>query len=276
MRTVVHALAIIASVLAAQIALGQAPPFPAVPLTPAENLKASVKQHPAEQPANSKPQRFDADAGPEWVKADEERQANSKLQRFDVNFLGGGPRELVAAIEKATGRPLNAIVPSQNENVEIPPMKLTNVTVPDLFEALKRASLKQESLPGRSFQSSYGFETRGQGEDAVWYFVSQKPTRPPDICRFYQLAEYLDNFTIEDITTAIQTGWELLGVKPTSRLKFHPETKLLIAVGQNYELGTIEDVLAQLRKAPPKKAATAAAEKPAPAPTPKKDGASNN
>jgi hypothetical protein len=33
----------------------------------------------------------------------------------------------------------------------------------------------------------------------------------------------------EDITTAIQTGWAMLGVKPAPRLKSHQETKLLIA-----------------------------------------------
>jgi hypothetical protein len=244
MRTVMRALAIAASILAAQIALGQAPPSGTVFITTGE-------------------------------------PAQPKLQRFDLNFLRGGPPEaLVAAIEKVTGKPLNAIVPSQDRNVQIPPMKLTNVTVPELFEALRMASMKEEMLPGRNFQSSYGFETKGQGEDAVWCFHSVKPLTGPDQCRFFQLAEYLDNFTIEDITTAIQTGWDLLGVKPTPRLKFHPETKLLITVGQSQQLQTIEDVLSALRGAGPKRPMPAAPVRarpaPAPTPAPKKDGASSN
>ena len=247
MRTAIHALAIIAAVLSAQSALGQAPPRRVLP----QNITTLAVGEP-DQP---------------------------KLQRFDLNFPGGGPEALVAAIEKATGKPLNAIVPSEERNVQLPPMKMTNVTVPELFEALKMASTKLEMLPGQNFLVSYGFETRGRGEDAVWSFHSEKP-RPLDVCRFYQLAEYLDNFTIEDITTAIQTGWELLGVKPTPRLKFHPETKLLIAVGQPQELQTIEDVLSQLRKALPNTVMRATPlpgrPRPIPAPTPKKDGGSNN
>jgi hypothetical protein len=240
MRTVIHAFAIIASILAAQIALGQAPQ--------------------EVQTINLFPQ-----------------PPQPNLQKFNLDFPGGGPKALVAAIEKATGKPLNAIVPSQEQEVQLPSMKLTNVTVPELFEALRNASTKQEILPnGLVFNSAYDFQTQGRGADAVWYFRCQRPQAEPLTCRFFQLAEFLDNFTIEDITTAIQTGWQLLGVKSTPRLKFHPETKLLIAVGQREQLKTIEDVLAELRIATAKKATDAAAEKPAPARTPKKDGASNH
>jgi len=243
MRTAIHALAITASILAAQIALGQAQP--------------GVMSY-----------NITTVGGPD----------NPKLQGFDLNFPGGSPEALVAAIEKATRKPLNAIVPSEERNVQLLPMKLTNVTVPELFEALRMASVKEDMLPGRNFQSSYGFETKGQGEDAVWCFHSVKPLTGHDQCRFFQLAQYLENFTIEDITTAIQIGWDLLGVKPTPRLKFHPETKLLIAVGQHEQLQTIEDVLSQLRQATPNTAMPAAPDRtrPAPARTPKKDGAPNN
>jgi len=236
MRTVVSVLAITASMLGAQITLGQAPVV--------TTIMTGEPAHP-------------------------------KLQKFDLNFQGGGPEALVAAVEKATGKPLNAIIPTQDRNVQIPPMKLTNVTVPELFEALKMASSRQEVAQNSMYQVSYGFETKGYGEDAVWYFQSHKPTLFPDVCRFFQLAPYLEDFTIEDITTAIQTGWDLLGAKPTPRLKFHPETKLLIAVGQSQQIATIDDVLVQLRNATdrhpalPRRPST-------PPQAPKKDGASNN
>jgi hypothetical protein len=40
----------------------------------------------------------------------------------------------------------------------------------------------------------------------------------------------------------------MLGVSPTPELKFHPETKLLIAVGQPENLQTITSVLNALSK----------------------------
>jgi hypothetical protein len=210
-----------------------------------------------------------------------------------LDFPGGAPDVLVAVIERATGKPLNVIIPEEyrsrrNESprVSIPAMKVFNITVPDLFEAIRMANVSQASgfMPGMLPQYGYGFETRGQGEDAVWYFYNRPaPSGPPDVCRFYQLAGYLESFTIEDITTAIQTGWDLLGANPKPRLKFHPETKLLIAVGQPNELSTIEDVLVQLRAASPPQAMHRLMPQPisrpppgsaAPAPAPKKDGAS--
>jgi hypothetical protein len=172
-------------------------------------------------------------------------------QVFDLDFAGGSPRSLVAAIEKATGKPLNAIVPDEYDNLSIPPMKFKDVTVPALFEALRLSSIKTlMSANGSYYQGDYGFQTRGHGDNAIWYFQVTQPPPPQQFCRFYQLGPYLQDYTIQDITTAIQTGWKLLGVKSPAQLKFHPETKLLIAVGPPEQLGTIDSVLSELRKAP--------------------------
>ena len=183
-------------------------------------------------------------------------------QKFDLDFRGGAPRELISAIERATSKQLNVIIPKDEEKIEIPSMTFKSVTVPELFTALSMASQKQELINGSFINSFYTFETQGHGEDAIFYFKSNKP-RPlpvPEYCKFYQLGEYLQNYSIEDITTAIQTGWKMLGVKSTPQLKFHPETKLLIAVGPVDQLRTINDVLQELKSAPasPKKDAAPA------------------
>ncbi len=164
-----------------------------------------------------------------------------ELTRFDLNFPGGTPKELVEAIEKT----LNA------------------VTAPQLFEALSAATSKTETYPyslgyGGPLQqaqqvSSYGFRTYGpRGDDAIWHFYYDKPNPPqvpqePKTCRFYQLGPYLDNYKIEDITTAIETGWKMLGETERPEIKFHKDTKLLIAVGEASKLVLIESVLAQLQ-----------------------------
>jgi hypothetical protein len=112
------------------------------------------------------------------------------------------------------------------------------------------ASQSPQNVGGRIYKTFYTFETQGQGENAIFYFKCFKASPPQKFCRFYQLADALQNYSIEDITTAIQTGWKMLGVKSPPELKFHPETKLLIAVGQPEELRTIDDVLSGLRSAP--------------------------
>jgi len=186
-----------------------------------------------------------------------------ELTRFDLNFPGGTPKELVEAIEKAWLKPLNAIIPDELANMRLPALKMNAVTVPQLFEALGAATAKTLTYnyqgrygvpfqPGQQVTStSYGFRTYGPpGDDAIWHFYYDRPNPPqePKACRFYQLGPYLDTYKIEDITTAIETGWIMLGEAERPEIKFHKDTKLLIAVGEPSKLVLIESVLAQLNQ----------------------------
>jgi hypothetical protein len=98
---------------------------------------------------------------------------------------------------------------------------------------------------------AYGFQSLNplNGDDTIWTFFVQGAPLPPDpiACRYYQLEPYLNTYSIDDITTAIQTGWRMLGVKEVPELSFHKETKLLIAVGDPGGLALIDDVLKQLK-----------------------------
>jgi hypothetical protein len=192
--------------------------------------------------------------------------------RFDLDVPQGRPDALVKAIEKASGMPLNVIIASEHANTVLPPMKLRDVTVPQVFYALTRASERVRSVAtgyyttqggGRQAQyqtqkSTYGFRSNDEPptQRSIWYFYVDNPPEPPKVddlsprsqCRFWQLEPYLERFKIEDITTAIETGWEMLGrSNPDSKkLSFHKDTKLLIAVGTPDELQVVDDVLRQL------------------------------
>jgi hypothetical protein len=188
------------------------------------------------------------------------------LTKFNLDFPGGTPKELVAAIEKATGKPLNAIIPDEDADLQMPPLKMNDVVVPQLFKALELASIKEVKVVTGSYftgsgnqesystyTSNYGFKTDGQPTDSsVWYFHADTPPLTPTVlpqktCQFYSLSPYLDRgFTVDDITTAIQTGWKMAGVTPTPELNYHKETKLLIAYGEPDKLKTIADVLKTL------------------------------
>ncbi|MCX6926960.1 MAG: hypothetical protein NT154_27695 [Verrucomicrobia bacterium] len=191
------------------------------------------------------------------------------LTRFNLDFPGGTPKELVAAIEKAMGKPLNAIVPKELADTSLPALKMNDVNVAMLFQALVVASSKNVVtpnsgyLPGMppgsysTYQSTCGFRTGSGGnpsDNTIWYFYADKPFTPAvttspvnNICRFYSLAPYLDRgVSVDDITTAIETGWKMLGEISPPRISFHKETKLLIAVGEERKLDTIDAVLKAL------------------------------
>ena len=193
------------------------------------------------------------------------------LPVFDLDFAGGTPAQLVAAIEKASGTPLNVIIPEEYAATQIPGLKMKGVNVARLFDALQRASVKEvasisgynrdqtgEKNPVYTYQrEDYGFQTEGQlRTDSVWYFHRNSPaplppSQPSPVCQFYQLGSYLDSgYKVEDITTAIETGWKMLGVKTPPTLNFHKETKLLIAVGYPEQLILIDSVLGRLQLKP--------------------------
>lgn len=179
------------------------------------------------------------------------------LPKFDLKFPGGGPTDLVKAIEAASGKPLNVIISKQDEDTELPPLKMTGVNVWQLFRALELISVKSvDIVRGTGWDTvttSYGFTTTGEPtESSIWHFHVQRPSSPPQIssektCRFFSLAPFLEHgFTVDDITTAIQTGWKMAKVPAPPELNYHKETMLLIAFGYPAELNTIDTVLRAL------------------------------
>ena len=188
-------------------------------------------------------------------------QRGPGLTKFDLDFPGGNPKDLVAAIQKSMSRPLNVIIPEEFETTRLPALKMKNVDAPQLFRALEAASSKPESFapgfyaPGMQPSArtiSYGFRANDNfaSDDTIWYFYVQKPNPmalAPKDCRFYSLASYLDGgLTVDDITTAIKTGAKMLGENQEPTISFHKDTKLLIAVGEPSKLEIIDSVLKAL------------------------------
>jgi hypothetical protein len=180
------------------------------------------------------------------------------LSKFSLDFSGGSPSQFVDSIQKALGKPLNVIINQGDEDMAIPPLKMNDVVMPQLFTALEATSRKTVQLPGPGFgnnyyqiNTSYGFKTSDSpiSDTSVWYFHVERPAVPPvapaqKTCQFYSLSDYLNRgFTVDDITTAIQTGWKLSGETNTPELNYHKETKLLIAYGEPAKQRTIQQVL---------------------------------
>jgi hypothetical protein len=194
------------------------------------------------------------------------------LYRFDLDFPGGTPGELVHAIQNQAVRssepkgggggpfggfpgpggvstmPLNAIVPEEGSHYRFPPLHVKNVTVPELFETVTVAA-QESPTAGKTGQSQPRvepgkFATLGRPRnESIWRFYAPKSLLPEKACRFFQLRAYLDAYKIEDITTAIQTGWKMSGGGDEPALSFHKETTLLIAVGDPDKVGMIDYVL---------------------------------
>ena len=195
-----------------------------------------------------------------------------KLPRFDLEFRGGSPADLVKELSKAQGAPVNAVIPSRFEDIQIPKLQLANVTVSEVFDALARASQRAVKIPtdqsayGRGSvlynytQEQVGFGFRAAlpiSTNSIWTFFSSSPEDLLALpvlnqgLKVFSLARYLGKpeqglHSVEDIITAVQTGWKMQKISPLPELTYHPETKLLMAYGQEAHLTLITDVLKQL------------------------------
>ncbi len=144
-------------------------------------------------------------------------KVTNSLTKFDLDFPGGTPKDLVEAVEKVIGKPLNAVIPDEYANLKISAIIVRNVTLAQLFETLKQVSKKTDRYmidqPDNNWyveerSTIYGFNTLGvPDENSIWYFYKEgEPetyqTIPTTVCHFYQLAPYLDaGYKVEDITT---------------------------------------------------------------------------
>jgi len=162
------------------------------------------------------------------------------LTKFDLDFPGGTPKELIAAIQKASGKPLNAIIPEEFADTKLPGLKMKNVDAQQLFLALT-------DLNAANHSERHTFVSQGKpSDDSIWTFVVDRHSSQK-ACRFYNLAPYLERGTsVDDITTAIKTGAKMLGEGTGPEISFHKDTKLLIAVGEPSKLEIIDSVLKAL------------------------------
>jgi len=135
-------------------------------------------------------------------------------------------------IEQRSGQKPNVVCATDVSNLSIPPLDLRAVQTENVFTAL-RAVADQEPLVFGKMGNIYALERR------------------PVITasRVYYVGHLLKKFKVQDITTAIQTAWEMSGSSAKPELKYHEETQLLIVRADGMQQGTIKNVLEELRHA---------------------------
>jgi len=163
-------------------------------------------------------------------------KATEESGTFDLSFKGGTPQKLVSEMENASRQKLNVLIPPELVDVKIPPMELRAVQTQGVFDTLNM--LWRNSMQWIRASSSIS--------TPVWVLSRRPEDRKTQV--FY-VGHLLKKFKIDDITTAVQTTWQLGGKEAKAELKYHQDTQLLIALGHPEQLNTAAEVLAQLKLA---------------------------
>lgn len=184
-------------------------------------------------------------------------------KRFDFKFNGGTPRQFVDAVSAQSGLKVNVMIPTEDASQQLPAIDVYNVTIPQLFGAITQASQGvtnvwsyvqgQRERIGLQFFKGFRSADQPPSQDSIWYYFAKIPRdEPPPVepvtVKVYELSSLLNDYTVDDITTAIKTTWQMLDsdsqVKP--EMKFHAQTGLLVVRGTNQQLSMISQVIQQL------------------------------
>lgn len=173
--------------------------------------------------------------------------------KFDINFSGGNPAQLLEVIEKTAGERPNAVIHPECAKLDLPPFRLRSVSAYQVFMTLNTLN---QSMSDSGFWQRVPME-----EGEVWTLLPQNKSPGPGAqlppsgqpsakrqnnCQVFNLSPYLDKYTVEDLTTAIQGAWDLMQLEENPAIKYHKDTKLLIVVGSIPSLRVVADVLRQL------------------------------
>ncbi len=169
----------------------------------------------------------------------------------DVDFAGGTVAEFVAALNASAGKELNVVVSPEAAALKVSAISVRAVP---LCQVLDVASFMNREISSIS---------RGE----VLLVVKKEDGGPPSFgmprsrtVRAFNIAEHLERYKVEDVVTAVETVCEMLARGHKGEVKYHAETKLLIAAGTPDEIAAIDQTLEQLL------AGGAGKEKPMPAP----------
>ena len=163
---------------------------------------------------------------------------------YNIDFPGGSPEQLIQQMTKASGVRPNVIVPSYVTDVQLPKFKLQNVTTSQIFGALNSVS-DEKGVPTMRWLS----DAKQDAANRVWTLAKIMPKPKAEAVQVVFIGHLLTAFQVDDINAAIRTAWDMAGPASTASLKFHKETKILIAKGTEEELKLALDVLKSLEQA---------------------------
>lgn len=165
-----------------------------------------------------------------------------------VDFQGGTLGQLITAINKSGPTPFNLVVEKKFMDLPVPAFSVRNAGPENVATAL------DQLLVGYVINTNRHAVT---GEPV--FVLTQAPVNTVQSFYSYNLAPMLEVYKTEDIVSAIRAAWELdpRHNPDDLRLKFHPETKLLlVAVVKTNDgdevLRVVDNVMQNLNQAVPR------------------------
>ena len=157
---------------------------------------------------------------------------------FDISFPGGTLEEFIEAVGKAVQAGVrnapkpNLILPADARPVRMPKLELRSVDMRTLIAATTMLLQPEHMWQAAGGNNTFVLVTRADVRKTQAYYVGH----------------LLKKFKVADITTALETVWQM-GSNAKTELKYHEDTQMLIVRADRSQIEMAENVLTQLRDA---------------------------
>ncbi len=169
------------------------------------------------------------------------------LALISLEFSGGSAMDYVASIRRAAGE-TNIVVAPEASEIPMPPVTLTQVTVAGAIDLLDG---RGHERPSRTVtllvrhMPMYDPAER-QTYQVLARVVGRAAASPTQV---WTVSNLLTNgITSEAVLAAVEMALEVVGSKTEMDIRFHEDTGLLIAHGDQEQLEVINEVLKRLNE----------------------------
>jgi hypothetical protein len=171
-------------------------------------------------------------------------------RKVELNFKGGTVAEYISALKNYV-KSANVMVDPRASRVPLDQIELKEV---DLFAAIEFLNGIEESVDGELIQIDVDYNPPNNPHaQGIWVIRGETRGKRPEPVRTHVLsvADLLQGETPmspETVLSAVEIGLSLAPASDVqATIRFHEETGLLMARGHVNQLGTIDDVVSQLR-----------------------------
>ena len=168
---------------------------------------------------------------------------------IDVRFRGGAATQYIATIREAAGD-LNILVAPEAAEVQMPPVSLNRVSVAAAINLLQDKA--NETPDRRVWLNVLELPIYAAGEQQTFQVTAEVRSHRKRLSGAYVWTVsnlFGDDLSSKAILSAVEMALEVVGSETPLDVRFHEDTGLLIATGDESQMETIDGVLSRLSDA---------------------------
>ncbi|MHC4414187.1 MAG: hypothetical protein ACYS0G_02765 [Planctomycetota bacterium] len=180
-----------------------------------------------------------------WPAGAARGQADETSPLISLTFGGGAVIDYVAAIQRAAGK-MNIVVAPEANEVRMPPVTLHGVTPAAALDLLDGRSHRQRDRSVKlAVRHMPTYEMQERQTYQVLALVSGRATGSR--AHVWTVADLLENgIGAEAVLSAVEMALEVVGSGTEPDVRFHEDTGLLIARGDEGQMEAIDEVVDRL------------------------------